>query len=430
MSEKYIKRLAESVLIRKLHSSGCVLVSGPKFCGKTTMCKMYAKSSFALKDTNTIALTKADVKSALSGENPHLIDEWQKVAEIWNYIKNDLDEDYQFGKYILTGSATPIDPSKIQHSGAGRITRMVLRPFSLFESNESNGTISLKDMFENPNKDIPTIFAQDNNVRLQDICHYICRGGWPIAVMADKEYAIDVTKNYYDGLFVVEDENDDFALLLKNKDIELLQIILKSFARHISTQTKKTKMIAGILESGIRSTLDEDTFNSYEKVLKSLFIIYDMPAWNQNLRTSVAVRSTPTHHFYDTSIATASLGIRPADLLKDLESLGLFFEDMVVRDLSIYAESINGELKHYRDSNGQEVDAIVEIDNGSYAAIKIKIASEDNIEKGIKSLCLFEKKMLESNLQPPLFKMVVTSHGACYRSKEGVYVVPINFLKD
>lgn len=430
MSEKYLKRLAESILVRKLHSSGCVLVSGPKFCGKTTMCKEYAKSSFALKDTNTIALAKADVKSVLIGENPHLIDEWQKVAEIWNYIKNDLDEDYQFGKYILTGSTTPIDSSKIQHSGAGRITRMVLKPFSLFESSESNGTISLKDMFENPDKKIPTIFAQDNNISLQDICHYICRGGWPIAVMADKEYAIDVTKNYYDGLFVVEDENDDFALLLKNKNIELLQIILKSFARHISTQTKKTKMIAGILESGIRSTLDEDTFNSYEKVLKSLFIIYDMPAWNQNLRTSVAVRSAPTHHFYDTSIATAALGIRPADLLKDLESLGLFFEDMVVRDLSIYAEANNGELKHYRDSNGQEVDAIVEMENGSYAAIEIKIASEENIEKGIKSLCLFEKKMLENNLQPPLFKMVVTSHGASYKSKEGVYVVPINFLKD
>ncbi|MDO4940703.1 MAG: DUF4143 domain-containing protein [Erysipelotrichaceae bacterium] len=430
MNEKYIKRLAESVLIRKLHSSGCVLVSGPKFCGKTTMCKEYAKSSFALKDTNTIALAKADVKSALMGETPHLIDEWQKVTEIWNYIKNDLDEDYQFGKYILTGSVTPIDSSKIQHSGAGRITRMILKPFSLFESGESNGAISLKEMFENPNKDIPTVFEQDNNVSLQDICHCICRGGWPMAVMADKKYAVDVTKNYYDGLFVVEDENDDFALFLKNKDIELLQIILKSFARNISTQTKKTKMIAGILESGIRSTLDEDTFNSYEKVLKNLFIIYDMPAWNQNLRTSVAVRSAPTHHFYDTSIATAALGIRPADLLKDLKSLGLFFEDMVVRDLSIYSETNNGELKHYRDSNGQEVDAIIEIENGTYAAIEIKIASEENINDGIKSLCSFEKKMLDNNLQTPLFKMVVTSHGACYKSEEGVYVVPINFLKN
>lgn len=430
MSQEYIKRLAEANLDRKLHSSGCVLVSGPKFCGKTTMCKQFAKSLTALKDTNTIDLAKADVKTTLIGDKPHLIDEWQKVPEIWNYIKNDLDDDYQFGKYILTGSTTPVDPSKIQHSGAGRISRMILRPFSLFESGESKGRISLSELFANPDIKIDTVLRDDNEITLKDISYYVCRGGWPISVKSEKEYAVETTKNYFDGLFTNEDENDDFALILKNKNIDLLKIILKSYARNISTESKKSKMIQDIIESGIRQTLDEDTFNSYEKALKDLYIIYDMPSWNQNLRSSVSVRKTPTHHFVDTSIATASLGIKPTDLMNDLKSFGFFFEDFAVRDLGVYADSINCDLKHYRDSNGQEVDAIVEAENGDYCAIEIKIASDENIKNGIESLCAFEKKMNDNKIKKPLFKMVLTSHGACYKSKEGVLVVPINFLRN
>lgn len=430
MDKDYIKRLAENTLDKKMHSSGCVLVCGPKFCGKTTLCKQFSKSSTELNDYNNIALAKSDVKSTLNGDKPHLIDEWQKVPEIWNQIKKDLDDDYQFGKYILTGSTTPVDPSKIQHSGAGRITRMILKPFTLFESSESNGSVSISELFENPNKKIQTIYADENEVSLNDIAYYICRGGWPISIKAEKKYAIEVTKNYYDGLFTIEDENDDFALILKNKNIDLLKTILKSYARNISTQSKKSKIIAEIIESGIREKLDEDTFNSYEKILKDLFIIYDMPSWNQNLRSSVSVRVSPTHHFVDTSIATSALNIKPADLLSDMKSFGLFFEDFAVRDLSVYAESINCDLKHYRDSNGQEVDAIIESEEGTYAAIEIKIASEDNICEGIKSLCSFEKKMVNNGLKKPLFKMVLTSHGACYTSKEGVHIVPINCLKN
>lgn len=430
MDNKYIKRLAEPILNRKLHSSGCVLVSGPKFCGKTTLCKQFSKSATELKDTNSIELVKADIKSSLNGEKPHLIDEWQKVPEIWNCIKNDLDEDYQFGKYILTGSTTPINPSKIQHSGAGRITKMVLKPFTLFESSESNGMVSLSDLYNNPNTKINTIISSENKIGLKEIAYYICRGGWPISVKTEKEYAIDVTKNYYNGLFTIEDENDDFAIKLKNKNIELLKSILKSYARHISTQTKKSKMINDIIESGIRNKLDEDTFNTYEKVLKDLYIIYDMPSWNQNLRSSVSIRVTGTHHFIDTSIATSALGIKPEDLMNDLKSFGLFFEDFAVRDLSVYSESINGTLKHYRDSNGNEVDAIIEFENGTYCAIEIKIASEDNIADGIKSLNKFERMMEKNKLKRPIFKMVLTSHGACYRNEDGIYVVPISFLKN
>lgn len=239
-----------------------------------------------------------------------------------------------------------------------------------------------------------------------------------------------MTTNYYNGLFTIEVESDEFSEFLKNKNIELLKLILKSFARNISTQAKLTKMIADILDSGERSTLDEDTFLKYKKTLEDLFIIYDMPAWNLNLRTSVAVRTAPTHHFVDTSIATATLGINPIDLLNDLKSFGFFFEDFAIRDLTIYAESFGGELRHYRDSSGQEVDAIIKLPNGDYGAVEIKLASEQNIKEGKSSLISFERKIINSNLKKPSFKMVLTSHGSCYRSEEGIFIVPINFLKN
>ncbi len=426
--KKYVSRTIEPYFQRKLNSSGCVLVSGPKFCGKTTMCKHYAKSVISLKTSNAILLASSDPRSTLIGERPHLIDEWQKVPEIWNLIRDSLDEDYQFGKYILTGSTTPVDPSKIQHSGAGRISSLILKPFTLWESKDSSGEISLSELFSNLK--FKTVHENDNPMTLSKIAYLVCRGGWPISLEAEEEYSIDVTTNYYDGLFRIEDENDEFALFLKNKNIDLLKLILKCYARNISTEAKKTTMIKEILDSGIRSKLDEDTFDSYVKILKDLYIVYDMPAWNLNLRSSVAVRSAPTHHFIDTSIATASLGITPDDLLNDMRSFGFFFEDMAVRDLSVYAESIGGKLKHYRDSIGQEVDAIIETKNGDYCAIEIKIYSEKNIEDGIASLNRFENKVANSGNKLPRFKMILTSHGGARKTEDGIYIVPISVLKD
>ena len=325
MAKQYTSRLAEKTLEIKLNSLGCVLVSGPKFCGKSTMCERFAKSVTPLKTSNSIELARSDPRSALFGETPHLIDEWQKAPDIWNEIKTDLDEEYEFGKYILTGSTTPANPEKIQHSGAGRITRMTLKPFTLYESGESTGIVSLSKLFENTSEPFLTCYANDNKIGLSDIAFLICRGGWPISVKAKKEYAINVTRNYFDGLFVVENESDEFAAFLKNKNIDLLQTVLKTFARNISTQAKRTGMIKDILESGARGSLDDDTFSSYEKILKDLFIIFDLPAWNLNLRTSVSVRTAPTHHFVDTSIAAAALRINPADLMNDMKSFGYFF---------------------------------------------------------------------------------------------------------
>lgn len=425
----YISRLAEQTLLTKLNSSGCVVVTGPKFCGKSTMCEEFAKSVTALKTTNSIELAKTDPKSALIGANPHLIDEWQKAPEIWNVIKDDLDSDYQFGKYILTGSTTPIEPSKIQNSAAGRITPMMLKPFTLFESKESLGVISLSGLF-NKEYSFTTVYDHQNLISLSDIAFYICRGGWPIAVKAKKEYAINVTNNYYNGLFTIEDESDEFAEFLKNKNVDLLKLVLRTLARNISTQAKNTSMISDIIASGERSVLDDDTFISYKKTLEDLFIVYDMPAWNLNLRTSVAVRTAPTHHFVDTSIATSALGIKPADLMNDLKSFGFFFEDFAVRDLSVYAESLGAELKHYRDSSGLEVDAIVKLPNGEYGAVEIKIASEKNISEGISSLNSFSKKMKENELKLPSFRMILTSHGSCRKTEDNIYIVPINLLRN
>ena len=213
-----------------------------KFSGKSTLCERFAKSKTALKTASAIELANSDPRSALLGATPHLIDEWQKAPEIWNLIKDDLDDDYRFGKYIITGSTTPIDPSKIQHSGAGRIAPMMLRPFSLFESRESTGEISLSDLFDK-NYNINPVYEYDNKIGLADIAHLICRGGWPISVLAEKDYAIKVTRNYYNGLFTVENENDDFAAFLKNKDIELLKVILKSFAIFCKYGTNSDNLI-------------------------------------------------------------------------------------------------------------------------------------------------------------------------------------------
>lgn len=426
MKKEYINRLAENELKIKMNSSGCVLVAGPKFCGKSEMCKKYAKSEYLLIDQNSIELAKANEEEILKGKTPRLIDEWQKVPNLWNLIKADLDKDYEFGKYLITGSTTPPNPKIIQHSGAGRITRMLLKPFSLYESKESSGIISLSKMF-NKNKDFKV--SLENNTHLKDIARLMCRGGWPLSILANKKYELETTRNYYNGLFTIENESDEFAVFLKNINIDLLMLVLKSYARNISTQCKKTTMIKNIIDSGERYKLDENTFNKYVEILKNLFIIYDMPAWNTNLRSSTVIRTAPTHHFIDTSIALASLDIRPEDLFNDMKSFGYFFEDFAIRDLSIYAQSINGTIKHYRDNDGQEIDAIVELPNGNYGAIEIKISSEDNINDAIDSLNSFENKIKKANKTTPSFKMVLTSHGSCYK-KDDIYIVPITCLKD
>ena len=419
----YYQRLIEEAIDRKLKSSGAVLVAGPKFCGKTTTCMLYQKSFVKLNTKQAISMARMDPKGALMGEKPRLIDEWQKAPDIWNQVKDELDFNYEFGSYILTGSSTPADKTEIHHSGAGRIAPLMMRPMSLWESKESKGAVSLKDLFEGK-KDYP--WDMNTEFTLDDVAFLLCRGGWPVSVLAPREIALEVTKNYYSGLFVFEDsENERF----RNKKPEVLRMILRSFARNISTEAAVSTILADIRQSNER-TMDVKTYDDYMEALKDLYIIEDMEAWNPNIRSKTSIRSTPTRHFIDTSIACRSLGVSPDDLKRDLNSFGLFFEDFAVRDLRIYAETLGGTVKHYRDNAGLECDAVVHLEDGRWAGIEIKLGGDDLINEGAASLKTLRNKIVEkSDEQAPSFLLVLTAIGGAYQREDGVFVAPINLLR-
>lgn len=419
----YYSRLVEKEIELKLRTSGAVLVAGPKFCGKTTTCMLYQKSFVKLNTKQAIAMARMNPRAMLNGDKPRLIDEWQKAPDIWNQVKDDLDFNYEFGKYILTGSSTPADKTEVHHSGAGRIAPVRMRPMSLWESKESAGSISLKDLFDGGNN---FVWDLNNGFMMDDVAHLLCRGGWPISVLASKDIAIEITKNYWNGLFVFEDcENERF----RNKKPEVLKMIVRSYARHISTEAAISTIIADVRQNNER-TMDPKTFDDYMEALKDLYIIEDMEAWNPNIRSKTSIRSTPTRHFVDTSIACRALGVMPEDLLRDLESFGLFFEDMAVRDLKIYAGTLGGEVRHYRDGTGLECDAVVHLEDGRWGAVEIKLGGDDLIESGAASLKTLKKKIEEkSDEQSPSFLMVLTAVGGSYQREDGVYVVPINLLR-
>lgn len=420
----YINRFIEKDIERAIKSSGAVVVVGPKFCGKTTTSMLFQKSYVKLNTNSRIKLARLNPKQTLIGDRPRLIDEWQTVPEIWNCVKEDLDEEYVFGKYILTGSSTPVDKTELHHSGAGRIATVRMRPMSLFESGESKGLVSLKDLFEG--KDL-TQFDENEEFTLQDAAFLICRGGWPISVISDKEVSLDVTRNYYNGLFVFEDcDNENF----RNKRPEILKMILRSYARNISTEAPKQTIIEDVRQSNERS-MDIKTFDDYLEALSDLFIISDIEAWNPNIRSKTSIRSTPTRHFIDTSIACRALNIFPEDLLNDLQSFGLFFEDFAIRDLSIYAQVHGGEVRHYRDNAGLECDAVVHLEDGRWGAIEVKLGGEKLIEEGAKSLKLLRDKIANKSTEPlPSFLMILTAKGPLYRREDGIFVVPVNCLRE
>jgi len=413
----------EDAIALKLKSSGAVLVAGPKFCGKTTTCMLYQKSFVKLNTKQAIAMARMNPRAMLNGDKPRLIDEWQKAPDIWNQVKDDLDFEYQFGKYILTGSSTPADKTEIHHTGAGRIAPLTMRPMTLWESKESKGTVSLKDLFEG-GKNFP--WDMNTDFTLDDVAFLLCRGGWPISVLAQRDIAIEITKNYYNGLFVFEDsENERF----RNKKPEVLRMILRSYARNISSEAAVSTIISDIRQSNER-TMDAKTYDDYMDALKDLYIIEDMDAWNPNIRSKTSIRSTPTRHFVDTSIACRSLGVSPGDLMKDLNSFGLFYEDFAVRDLRVYADCLGGTVKHYRDNAGLECDAVVHLEDGRWGGIEIKLGGDDLINEGAESLKTLQNKIIEkSDEKAPSFLLVLTAVGGAYKRDDGVYVAPINLLK-
>lgn len=419
----YISRLVEKEIEMKLKTAGAVVVAGPKFCGKTTTCMLYQKSFIKLNTKQAIQMARMNPKGVLVGEKPRLIDEWQKVPDVWNQVKDDLDFDYVFGKYILTGSSTPADKTEVHHSGAGRITPVRMRPMTLWESGESKGSVSLEDLF-NGVTDFP--WDMNGDWTLEDAAFLLCRGGWPISILAPKEFSLEITKNYYNGLFVFDDcENEKF----RNKKPEVLRMILRSYARHVSTEAAISTIIEDVKQNNER-TMDPKTFDEYMEALNDLYIIEDVEAWNPNIRSKTSIRSTPTRHFVDTSIACRALGITPADLMNDLTSFGLFFEDMAVRDLYVYASSMGGTVKHYRDNAGLECDAVIHLEDGRWGAVEIKLGGDDLIEAGASSLkTLRDKIVKKSDENAPSFLLVLTATGSAYKRNDGVFVAPINTLK-
>lgn len=419
----YYNRLIEKIIALKLKTSGAVVVAGPKFCGKTTTCMLYQKSFVKLNTKQSIMMARMNPKGVLNGEKPRLIDEWQKVPDIWNQIKDDLDFNYEFGKYILTGSSTPADKAEVHHSGAGRITPLNMRPMTLWESKESKGTVSLRDLFDGGQN-----YPWDTNLdfALDDVAFLLCRGGWPVSVLAQREIALEITKNYYNGLFVFEDsENERF----RNKKPEVLRMILRSYARNISSEAAVSTIISDIRQSNER-TMDVKTYDDYMEALKDLYIIEDLEAWNPNIRSKTSIRSTPTRHFVDTSIACRSLGVSPSDLMKDLNSFGLFFEDFAIRDLRVYSDLLGGTVKHYRDNAGLECDAVVHLEDGRWGGIEIKLGGDDNVEEGASSLKTLRDKIVgKSDEKAPSFLLVLTAIGGAYKREDGVFVAPINMLR-
>lgn len=420
----YYARYIDEIIERYRKSTGAIVVVGPKFCGKTTSCNNIAKSIYRINTKAIVERTAINPKIALEGEEPHLIDEWQKVPDIWNYIKEDLDIDYKFGKYLLTGSSTPADKTDIQHSGAGRLKMVKMRTMSLFESKESLGIVSLRSLFENNE-----FFPHPNQEQtLEKTAFQICRGGWPLSVLSQEEStALDVTNSYYDGLFQFADsKNEKF----RNKKTDYFKTILKSYARNISTSASMNSMINDVRQNNER-VLDDSTFRDYLEALKDLYIIEDLEAWCPNIRSKTAISSSPTRHFVDPSIACSALGIGPKNLINDFNTFGFMFEDLAVRDLRIYSELLNGTIKHYKDNAGLECDSVIHLQDGKWAAVEIKLGGEELVNYGAKKLNLLKNKLAtKSDTNPPTFMAIITAFGPCYKREDGIYVIPLNCLKD
>ena len=422
---KYKQRIADRILERKVLGKGAVLIEGPKWCGKTTTAKQLAKSVLDLGDSAVLkqssGLIEISPKTLLDGDTPRLIDEWQALPPIWDSIRSEVDRRGEPSQFILTGSSVLPEADETVHSGTGRFATIKMRPMSLYESGESTGTVSLKDLFEGK-----SINVQQNDLNVEDIAFLTCRGGWPWATIISKKVALDQAFDYVDSVIQRDIQRVDKV----KRSAERAKLLLRSYARNISQQVSYGTIKKDML-SNDASTLDEDTVADYIKALKKLFVIEDLAAWNPNIRSKAAIRTSDTRHFVDPSIGTAILGLGPKDLINDLKSFGFFFEDMVVRDLRVYAEALDGELYHYRDSSGLECDTVLHRRNGSYALMEVKLGGEQNIEDGAKSMLALAENIDTDKMPAPSFMAVIVGVGQyAYQRKDGVYVIPIGCLKD
>lgn len=419
--KKYLSRVCDDLLAFHLRSKGAVLVEGPKWCGKTTSCVQQAHSILYMQAPDlreqNMRMAELSPQLLLDGDTPRLIDEWQDAPSLWDAIRFEVDRRDEFGQFILTGSSVPVDVRKTAHSGTGRIARMRMRPMSLLESQDSSGSVSLKDMFAGKQP-----IAQAQSGTIDDLAFLVCRGGWPKAIGQKQDVSLQQAIDYVDALTSVDISRVDGV----NRNEASAHALLRSYARFSSSQ--------GTLES-IRkdmdsfATLGESAFSGYIEALRRLFVIDDLEAWSPNLRSRTAIRTSPTRHFVDPSIAAAALGASPANLIADLNTFGLLFESMCVRDLRIYSSALGGSVAHYRDKSGLEVDAVVHLRNGSYGFVEIKLGGESAIDQGAQTLKEIMEKIDQKRMSSPAFLMVLVGLGDfSYCREDGVMVVPIRAL--
>lgn len=433
----YKNRVADRLLAEKLEAFGAVLIEGPKYCGKTTLASQQAGSILSMADTDTLgqnlALARTNISRLLAGETPRLIDEWQIAPQFWDAVRNEVDKRNEDGQFMLTGSAVPPKPKKdengniieeenIHHTGTGRISRLRLRTMSLWESEDSTGDVSLEELFINPD----TVDGV-SNIDLDRLAYLTCRGGWPKAVLKKSEKAaLAQAFDYYDSVV----SNDIKRVDDIDRDEELTKRIMRSYARNQGTQATVGTILADIKSNG-DERMSDSTVYSYIKALKEIFVIEDSIAWNPNLRSKTAIRTSDTRYFIDPSIATAALGMGPKDLINDMETFGFIFETLAIRDLRVYADALDGKVYHYRDKNNLECDAVIHLRNGSYGLVEVKIGGAELIKEGAVSLKTLSSKIDSTRMKTPSFMMVLTGIGkfAYKRPEDGVLVVPIGCLK-
>ena len=423
--KEYRARIVDDMLKDKLESKGAVVIEGPKWCGKTTTAMQVAGSILRMdepskRETN-IQMSEIDPGRLLKGKAPRLIDEWQIAPKLWDAARYEVDTRGEEGQFILTGSAVPIESREITHSGTGRFTWLMMKPMSLFESGDSTGEVSLNQLFGNP-----SVIDGMNNLSIEKLAFLICRGGWPHAVGMKEKPALLQAEDYYEAVIKSDINRADGV----SKNPERVKRLMRSFARNQGTQISNTMLRDDIISNDTES-LNEDTIASYINALKNIFVVEDMPAWNPNLRSKTSIRTSDTRYYVDPSIAVAALGIGPKDLTNDLNTMGLLFETLCVRDLRVYAESIGGNVLHYRDKSGLECDTVIHLKNGRYGLVEIKLGGQKFIEDAAENLKSLSNKIDTSKMPAPSFLMIVIGIGEfAYKREDGIFIVPIGCLKN
>ena len=423
--KKYRNRVVDSILQEKLEGKGAVLIEGPKWCGKTTTAEQIAKSVLYMDDPQSkeqnVNMAALNPKRLLSGETPRLIDEWQIAPKLWDAIRFEVDHRDDLGQFVLTGSAVPPDTKEITHSGTGRFSWLMMRPMSLYESGESTGEVSLSRLFEGKGE-----VDGESKLDLERIAFLICRGGWPRSIDMRDKIALNQAIDYYDAVVHSDINRADGV----EKNPERVKRLMRSLARNQGQQIANTAIAADIAVND-ESTINQETVAGYISALKKIFVVEDMPAWNPNLRSKSAIRTSDTRYFVDASIAAAALGIGPNDLINDLNTMGFLFETMCVRDLRVYAEALGGSVYHFRNKAGLECDAVVHLRNGSYGLIEIKLGGERLIREGVETLTSLTESIDTSKMKEPAFRMILTAADQyAYRREDGICIVPVGCLKD